>query len=124
MESILLGLLAILVTTAFFFAKDFDGIPSKRKTFAKVVVAVLALGAITISSVFILEMFLVAEQEGICRPWYNSIMTEIVRYKIFRVADNRLVAFRDTLEMAQNLTKYLNDVDSKNSYDFVTDEAL
>jgi hypothetical protein len=68
MESILLGLLAILVTTAFFFAKDFDGLPSKRKTFARVVVAILALSALTISTVFVLEMFLVVEQGNICTP--------------------------------------------------------
>jgi hypothetical protein len=51
-------------------------------------------------------------------------MTKTVRYKIFRVADNHLIAFRDAIEPAESLTKYLNDVDSKNDYEFVVDEAL
>lgn len=61
-ESVFLGLLAILVITAFFFAKDFDDVASKRRTVARIIVAILAFSAITISTVFILEMFLVAEQ--------------------------------------------------------------
>ena len=62
METILLGLLAILVTAAFFYAKDFDSITSKRKTFARIVVAILAIGATTISTVFIVDMFLLMKQ--------------------------------------------------------------
>ena len=66
METILLGLLAILVTAAFFFAKDFNDIGSKRHMVARVVVALLAIVALTSSTVFMIDMFVLVENNNQC----------------------------------------------------------
>ena len=67
METILLGLLAILVTAAFFFAKDFNA-GSKRHTVARVIVGLLAVTAVTLSIVFVVDIFVLVENNNQCVP--------------------------------------------------------